>query len=28
VVYELVPFYIVAFGLLLGFVYLPWLTIR
>ena len=28
VVYELIPFYIVAFGLLMGFAYLPWLTIR
>jgi len=28
VVYELVPFYAVAFALLLGFAYLPWLTIR
>jgi len=28
VVVELIPFYIVAFGLLLGFAYLPWLTIR
>ena len=28
VVYELVPFYFVAFALLLGFAYLPWLTIH
>ncbi|MFT3961233.1 TRAP transporter large permease [Propionivibrio sp.] len=28
VVYELVPFYVVAFLLLLGFAYLPWLTIH
>jgi tripartite ATP-independent transporter DctM subunit len=28
VVYELVPFYCVAIALLLGFAYLPWLTIR
>lgn len=27
VVMELIPFYIVAIGLLLGFAYLPWLTI-
>ena len=28
VVYELIPFYFVAFALLLGFAYLPWLTIH
>ena len=28
VVVELIPFYAVAIGLLLGFAYLPWLTIR
>ena len=28
VVKELIPFYFVAIGLLLGFAYLPWLTIR
>ena len=28
VVYELIPFYAVAFALLLGFAYLPWLTIH
>jgi len=28
VVYELVPFYLVAIGLLVGFAYLPWLTLR
>jgi len=28
VVKELIPFYLVAVGLLLGFAYLPWLTIR
>ena len=28
VVKELIPFYVVAIGLLLGFAYLPWLTIR
>ena len=28
VVKELIPFYAVAIGLLLGFAYLPWLTIR
>ncbi len=28
VVYELIPFYFVAFGLLMGFAYLPWLTIH
>jgi TRAP-type C4-dicarboxylate transport system permease large subunit len=28
VVKELIPFYFVAIGLLLGFAYLPWLTLR
>jgi TRAP-type C4-dicarboxylate transport system permease large subunit len=28
VVKELIPFYVVAIALLLGFAYLPWLTIR
>ena len=28
VVIELIPFYIVAVGLLLGFAYLPWLTLH
>ena len=28
VVKELIPFYVVAIALLLGFAYLPWLTLR